>query len=95
MLYKNTKAIVCSPNDNSNFFKIVAGILQGVALALYMFTNYLNYIIQMLIDLMKEDGFTFKKTRRQYPAETMTDAVYTDDLVLLANTSYPNQISAT
>ena len=41
----------------------------------------------MSIDLIKENGFTLKKTRsRQYPAETMTDADYTDDLVLLTST---------
>ena len=36
---------------------------------------------------MKENGFTLKKARgRQYPAETITDAYYADDIVLLANT---------
>ena len=41
----------------------------------------------MSIDLLKENGFTFKKARnKRYPAETMTNAHYTDDLVLLANT---------
>ena len=36
---------------------------------------------------MKENGFTLKKTRsRRYPAQTITDADYTDDIMLLANT---------
>ena len=36
---------------------------------------------------MKENGFTLKKTRsRQYLAQTITDADYADDIVLLANT---------
>ena len=36
---------------------------------------------------MKENDFTLKKTRsRRYPAETITNADYTDDIVLLANT---------
>ena len=36
---------------------------------------------------MKENSFTLKKVRsRQYHAETITDADYADDLVLLTNT---------
>ena len=36
---------------------------------------------------MKENGFTLKKARsRQYPAETITNAIYADDIALLVNT---------
>ena len=28
MLYKNTKVVVCSPDDDINFFGIVSGVLQ-------------------------------------------------------------------
>ena len=36
---------------------------------------------------MKENGFTLAKARsRRYPVPTITDADYTDDLLLLANT---------
>ena len=35
---------------------------------------------------MKENGFTLEKARsRRYPAETLTDADYADDIPLLAN----------
>ena len=38
-------------------------------------------------DLMKENGFILKKARsRQYPAVTMMNADYADDLELLTNT---------
>ena len=38
--------------------------------------------------LIKENGFTLKKARsRWYPTETMTDADYAYDLVLLTNTT--------
>ncbi len=41
----------------------------------------------MLIDLIKENGFTLKKARsRQYPAEIIINAEYADDIMLLANT---------
>ena len=44
-------------------------------------------LLQTSIDLIKENGFTLKKTSRQYPAETMTEADYTNDLALLTNTT--------
>ena len=40
----------------------------------------------MSIDLIKENGFTLKKARSWwFPAETITDADYADDRVLLTN----------
>ena len=40
----------------------------------------------MSIDLMKENSFTLAKERsRRYPAQTITDADYADDMALLAN----------
>ena len=39
------------------------------------------------IDKIKENGFELTKERsRRYPAKTITDADYTDDIALLANT---------
>ena len=36
---------------------------------------------------MKENGFTLAMARsRQYPAQTITDVDYADDMALLANT---------
>ena len=35
-----------------------------------------------------------KARSRQYPAQTITDADYTDDIALLANTPAQNQIPA-
>ena len=36
---------------------------------------------------MKENGFTLEKVRsRRYPAQTITNADYADDITLLANT---------
>ena len=41
----------------------------------------------MPIDQIKENGFTLKKARsRWYPTESMTDADYADDLLLITNT---------
>ena len=33
MLYRNTKVKVCSPDEDTDYFNILAGVLQGDALA--------------------------------------------------------------
>ena len=58
MLYKNMKVKVRSPNGDTDFFDIVAGVLQWDTLATYMF---IGYVFRLSIDLMKENGFTHKK----------------------------------
>ena len=37
MCYKNTKAMVCSPDGDINFFNIVAEVLQEDTLTLFIF----------------------------------------------------------
>ena len=63
LLYKNTKATVCSPDGNIVFFDIVTGVLQGNILASYLFIHCLDYLLWISINLIKENGFTLKKTR--------------------------------
>ena len=85
MLYRNTK--VHSPDGDTDYFNIVAGVLQGDTLALYLFIIFLNYMLKTSIDKMKVNGFKLAKERsRRYPTQTITDADYTDDISLLANT---------
>ena len=87
MLYKNMKVTVCSPDENTDFFDIVTGILQGDTLARYLFIISLDYVLLTSIDLMKENGLTLEKARsRQYPSWTITDMDYTDGIALQANT---------
>ena len=57
MLYKNTKAMVHSPNGVTDFFDIVVGVLQEDTLAPYLFI----ICQQMSIDLRKENGLTLKQ----------------------------------
>ena len=79
-LYK----ILISPILN---FDIVAGVLQGDTLAPYLFINCLDYGLRTSIDKIKENGFELTKKRsRRYPATTITDADYADDIAILANT---------
>ena len=90
ILYRNTKVKVQSPDGDTEYFDIVAGVLQGDMLAPYLFIICLDYVLRTSINKIRENGFKLTKKRsRRYPAKTITDADYADNIALLANT--PNQ----
>ena len=90
ILYRNTKVKVRSPDEDTEYFDIVAGVLQGDTLAPYLFIICLDYVLRTLIDKIRENSFELTKKRsRRYPAKTITDANYANDIAILANT--PNQ----
>ena len=73
MLFKNTKVKLCSPDRDTHFFDIVAGILQRDTLALYLFMICLDYILLTLINLMKENGLTQEKQECRMQTTLMTE----------------------
>ena len=86
MLYRNTKVKVRSPHSDTDYFDIVAGVLQGGTLALYLFIICIDYVLRTTIDKIKENGFKLTKERsRRYPTKTITDTPYANDIALLAN----------
>ena len=86
ILYRNTKVKIRSPDGDTEYFDIVAGVLQGDTLAPYLFIICLDYVLRTSIDKIKENGFELTKKRsRRYPAKTITDADYANDIALLAN----------
>ena len=81
---------VRSPDGDTEYFDIVAGVLQGDTLAPYLFIICLDYVLRTSIDKIKENSFDLTKKRSgRYRAKTITDANYADDRAILANT--PNQ----
>ena len=75
-----------SPDGDTDYFDIVAVVLQGDTLAPYMFIICLDYVLRTSIDKIKENGFEqTKKRSRRYPAKTITDADHADDIAILAN----------
>ncbi len=46
ILYRNTKVKVRSPDGDTEYFDIVAGVLQGDLLAPYLFIICLDYILR-------------------------------------------------
>ena len=83
ILYRNTKVKVQSPDGDTEYFEIVAGVLQGDTLAPYLFIICLDYVLRTSIDKIRENGLELTKKSRRYPAKTITDA---DDIAILANT---------
>ena len=87
MLYQNTKSMVRSPDGDTDFFNITAGVLQGDTLAPFLFIICLDYVLRKALDENPELGFTLQQPRsRRYPAVKITDVDYADDLALLTNT---------
>ena len=86
MLYRNTKVKVSSLESDTDYYDIVVGVLQEDTLAPYLFIICLDYVLRTSTDKIKENGFKLTKERiRRYPAQTITDADYADDIALLAN----------
>ncbi len=86
IFYRNTQVKVRSPDGDTDYFDIVAGVLLGDTLAPYLFIIRLDYVLRTSIDKIKENGFKqTKKRSRRYPTKTITDTDYADDIALLAN----------
>ena len=87
ILCRNTKVKVRSPDGDTEYFDIVAGILQREQLAPYLFIICLDYVLRTSIDKIRENGFELRKKRsKRHPAKAITDADYDDEIAILANT---------
>ena len=87
ILYRNTNVKVRSPDGDTDYFDIVAGAQKGDTLDPYLFIICLNYLIRTSTDKIKENDFELTKKRsRRYPAKTINDTDYADDIAILANT---------
>ena len=90
ILDRNAKVKVHSPDGDTEYFDVVAGVLQGDTLAPYLFIICLDYVLRTSIEKIRENGFELTKKRsRRYPAKAITDADNAYDKAILANT--PNQ----
>ena len=86
ILYRNTKVKVRYQDRGTDYFDIVAGVLQGDTLVPYLFIFCLVYVLRTSIDKIKENCFKLTKGRnRRCPTQTITNADYAHDIALLAN----------
>ena len=65
ILYRNTKVKVRSPDGDTEYFDIVAGVLQGDTLAPYLFIICLDYVLRTSIDKIKETSRQIHVPRKQ------------------------------
>ena len=87
ILYTDTEAQVLSPDGDTDFFKILAGVLQGDTLAPFLFIIALDYAMRIATKDETSVGFTLTEARsRRYPAITICDTDFADDLALTSNT---------
>ena len=63
IIYRSTKVKVRLADGDTEYFNIVAGVLQGDTLAPYLFIICLDYVLRTSIDRIKENGFKLTKKR--------------------------------
>jgi len=88
-MYTNTRAVIVTPDGETQEFDIFAGVQQEDTLAPYLFIIVLNYALRKATEKMEEEiGFRFTitpKRSRRTPAVTLTDLDIADDICLLSN----------
>lgn len=86
IMYENTKAKVITPDKETAFIKIVAGVLQGDTRAPDLFTIVLDYAMRKAIDGKEEElGFQLELRRsRRISLVIITDLDFVDDIALIS-----------
>ena len=86
LLYENTWVKILSPDGDTEFFDTLAGVLQGDALAPYLFAIVIHYTMRQAVGDQELDlGFKLDKrrSRRRKPI-AITDLDFADDIALLS-----------
>jgi len=78
-----TRAVIVTPDGETQEFDIFAGVLQGDPLVPYLFIIVLDYALRKATEGMEEElGFTITPKRpRRTPAVTLTDLDFADDML--------------
>ena len=63
-MYENTRAKIISPDGETDFFKILAGVLQGDTLAPHLFITVLDCVLQKTFEGREHElGFTLQEKK--------------------------------
>ena len=87
LLYEKTRAKVQSRDGETDYFEILAGVLQGDTLAPYLFAIVIDYVMRRAVgDRANELEFSLhpRKSRR-VPSINVTDLCFADDIALLVD----------
>ena len=72
ILYRNTKVKVRSPDEDKDYFDIVAGVLHGDTLAPYLFIISLDYVLRTVSSWQREEAEGTPQKRLPTPTTPMT-----------------------
>ena len=74
ILYRNTKSMVRSPDGDTDFFDILAGVLQGDTLAPFLFVICSDYVFRISVDKCNEYSQTLElaKSIRFHTKKSLT-----------------------
>ena len=85
-LYTHTQASVITPDGETNFFHIEAGVLQGDTLAPFLFIIVLDYVLRLSLDTINDKGLQIHpRCSRRQPAMHITDLDFADDIALVSD----------
>ena len=92
--YNTLRAKVVSPDGDTDYFKILAGVMQGDTLAPFLFVIVLDYALRKAINGKESDlGFTLHERRgRRHPEICICDLDFADDIVLISNEIHQAQL---
>ena len=66
IFYKDMKAMVSSPDSDTLItLTLLLEFCKDISLAQFLFIFCLDYVLQTSVDLMKENSFTLKKSKKQ------------------------------
>ena len=86
ILYENTMAQVLSPDGDTEFFEIIAGVLQGDTLVPLLFIIALDYAMRTATSNPEVTGFTLStRHSKRHPATFITDTNFADDIALISD----------
>ena len=96
IMYTDTIAKVISQDGVTDFFEILAGVLQGDTLAPFLFVIVIDYVLRVTVEGHEHLGFTLHEGRAArlprranksaISTKRITDTGYADDLCLLSDT---------
>ena len=87
IIYEDTSAKIITPDGETETFSILAGVLQGDTLSLYLFVIVIDYIMRKYLTGREEKlGFQLRKRQiRRVPPIIVTDMDFADDIALVSD----------
>ena len=85
LIYENSAAQIITPDGETSFFNILAGIFQGDTLAPFLFIVVLDYALKKAFKIADGDcGIVIEpKKGRRFPEIRLKDLAYADDIALI------------